>query len=92
MRVLPTMNYGEPEMTSTPCPACGCEDIFTAVAPPGAREMPLYPACYRCGLNVTSAPRSPPIRRGSPALRGEFPIVASPSVKSQSAASINGDK
>jgi hypothetical protein len=49
MRVLPTMSYGEPEMTSTPCPACGCADIFTAVAPPGAREMPVYPVCCRCG-------------------------------------------
>jgi hypothetical protein len=41
--------YGDPELATTPCPACGCPDIFTAVAPPGAREMPLYPACCRCG-------------------------------------------
>lgn len=43
------MRYGDPELTSTPCPACGCPDIFTALAPPGEREMPLYPACCRCG-------------------------------------------
>ena len=82
------MTFGDP----TPCPACGCADIFTAVAPPGAREMPLYPACCRCGRNVTTSPRSTPIRRGSRALWGEFPSIASPSVKSQSVASINGDK
>jgi hypothetical protein len=43
------MSYGEPEITATPCLACGCAETFTAVAPPGEREMPLYPACCRCG-------------------------------------------
>jgi hypothetical protein len=43
------MNFGDPELTTTPCPACGCADVFTALAPPGEREMPLYPACCRCG-------------------------------------------
>jgi len=43
------MNFGDPEMTRTPCPACGCSDVFTAIAPPGQREMPLYLACCRCG-------------------------------------------
>jgi len=43
------MSYGEPEITATPCPACGSADVFTAVAPPGRREMPLYPACCGCG-------------------------------------------
>jgi hypothetical protein len=43
------MSYGDPELTCTPCRACGCADIFTTVAPPGTREMPLYPACCRCG-------------------------------------------
>jgi hypothetical protein len=43
------MAHGEPELTWTPCPACGCPDIFTAVARPGEREQPLYPACSRCG-------------------------------------------
>jgi hypothetical protein len=43
------MTYGDPELTTTPCPACGCSDIFTASAAPGTREMPLYPACCRCG-------------------------------------------
>jgi hypothetical protein len=43
------MSFGDPEMTRTPCPACGGADVFTAVAPPGQREMPLYLACCRCG-------------------------------------------
>jgi hypothetical protein len=41
------MRFGDPELTATPCPACGCADVFTAVARPGEREMPLYPACCR---------------------------------------------
>jgi hypothetical protein len=45
----PTMAFAEPELISTPCPCCGCSDVFTAVSPPGQREMPLYPACCRCG-------------------------------------------
>ena len=40
------MNFAYPKPLSTPC---GCPDVFTALAPPGAREMPLYPACCRCG-------------------------------------------
>jgi len=44
-----TMAYGDPELTWTPCPACGCPDLFTAVAPPGEREQPLYLVCWRCG-------------------------------------------
>ena len=44
------MSYGDTEIQQTPpCPACGCRDAFTAVAPPGSREMPLYPACCGCG-------------------------------------------
>jgi hypothetical protein len=43
------MAYGDPELTWTPCPACGCPDVFTAVAARGQREMPFYPACCRCG-------------------------------------------
>jgi hypothetical protein len=42
-------NYGDPELTTMPCLACGCDTIFTASVPPGIREMPLYPACCRCG-------------------------------------------
>jgi hypothetical protein len=42
------MNFGDLEITCTPCPACGCGDVFTALAPPGAREMPLYRVCCRC--------------------------------------------
>jgi hypothetical protein len=42
------MAYGDPELSfERSCPKCGCSDVFTAVAPPGQREMPLYPAC--CG-------------------------------------------
>jgi len=43
------MNFTYPELISTPCPACGCPEIFTGVAPPGEREQPLYPACCQCG-------------------------------------------
>jgi hypothetical protein len=43
-----TMAFGDPELISTACPACGCSHVFIAVAPPGHREMPLYPACCRC--------------------------------------------
>jgi hypothetical protein len=42
------MRFSDPELTLTPCPACGCAEVFTAVTPPGEREMPLYPACCRC--------------------------------------------
>jgi hypothetical protein len=43
------MILSNPELTWTPCPTCGCLDIFTTVAPPGEREQPLYPACCQCG-------------------------------------------
>jgi hypothetical protein len=44
------MSYGDPELElDPPCPACDCRAVFTAVASPGQREMPLYPACCRCG-------------------------------------------
>ena len=39
------MSFGDPEATLTPCPAWGFAEIFTAVALPGGREMPLYPNC-----------------------------------------------
>ena len=42
------MSYGDPELTWTPCLCCGCAELFTAVAPPGAREQPLYLACCGC--------------------------------------------
>ena len=44
-----SQSYGEPEITATPCPACGSTYVFTALATPGQREMALYPACCRCG-------------------------------------------
>ena len=43
------MTYGNPELTTTRCPACGSTHVFTALAPPGERETPLYPACCGCG-------------------------------------------
>lgn len=59
------MRFGDPELTMTPCPACGCSEVFTAVAPPGEREMPLYPACYRCRCergDLTDFYANPPIQ------------------------------
>jgi hypothetical protein len=44
------MSYGPPEIEhTTPCRACGCSDVFTAVAPPGEREQPVYLRCCDCG-------------------------------------------
>jgi len=44
------MSHGDPELElDPPCPACGSRAVFTAVAPPGQREMPFYPACCQCG-------------------------------------------
>jgi hypothetical protein len=41
------MNYGEPEIiTSTPCPACGCREIFGDLARPGERERPTMLRCW----------------------------------------------
>ena len=51
----------------------GCAAIFAAVAPPGAREMPSIPPVAGASPNITTAPRSAPIRRGSRALSNEFP-------------------
>lgn len=44
-----TIAFGDPELLSTPCRACGCSHVFTAIAPRGQREQPLYPACCACG-------------------------------------------
>jgi hypothetical protein len=46
---VPPANFGDPELTATPCPACGCADVFTAVAARGEREQPLYLRCCQCG-------------------------------------------
>jgi hypothetical protein len=44
------MNYGPPEIEQVPpCRACGCHDVFTAIAPPGEREQPVYLRCCQCG-------------------------------------------
>jgi hypothetical protein len=41
---------GDPEKEfEAPCPACGCRQVFTGVAPPGERENPLFPRCCQCG-------------------------------------------
>ena len=45
----PDKRYGPPEISWTPCPGCGFRDLFTAVAPPGEREQPLYLCCCDCG-------------------------------------------
>jgi len=45
----PAMSYGDPEMSWTPCPACGCADVFAAVAPPGERERAVFLRCCQCG-------------------------------------------
>lgn len=45
-----TMSYGDPELELDPsCPACGSRAVFTAVAPPGQREMSLFLRCCQCG-------------------------------------------
>ena len=54
----PAMAYGEPELTWTPCPACGCPDLFTAVARPGEREQPLYLPVAGAGGSGTTSPIS----------------------------------
>ncbi len=47
------MTYGDPELElDPPCPGSDSRAVFTAVAPPGQREMPLYPACCHCGLRA----------------------------------------
>jgi hypothetical protein len=43
------MNYGEPEIiTSTPCPACGCREVFGDLARLGERERPTMLRCCWC--------------------------------------------
>ena len=42
--------FGRPEMEfAAPSSACGARQVFTAVAPPGQRESPLYLRCCQCG-------------------------------------------
>ena len=42
--------FGIPEMEfSLPCQACAARQVFTALAPPGARETALYLRCCACG-------------------------------------------
>jgi hypothetical protein len=45
----PRAGFGDPELLCPPCRACGSSQAFTAVAPRGQREQPLYPACCGCG-------------------------------------------
>jgi hypothetical protein len=43
------MNYADPEIiTTTPCPACGCRELFRDHARPGEREQPAYLRCCWC--------------------------------------------
>ena len=44
------MSYGPPEIEQVPpCPVCACRSVFTAIAPPGKREQPIYLRCCECG-------------------------------------------
>ena len=59
----------------------GGADIFTDVAPPGAREMPsIPPVAVRAESHDRRSTADPP---GSRASWADFPMIASPSVKSQ---------
>ena len=69
------MRLGDPEMTLTPCPACGCAEVFTAVAPPGEREMPLYPVCCRCRCERDDLADSTPIADTATPLCQFLPIL-----------------
>jgi len=31
-----------------PCPACGCRDVYSDMAPPGEREQPVFLRCCQC--------------------------------------------
>ena len=69
------MSFGDPELTLTPCPDCGSAEIFTAVALPGGREIPLYPTC----LPVLMRARRPGrfLRRDTATLLCRFlPIIS----------------
>jgi hypothetical protein len=45
-----THRYGPPEIEQTPpCATCACRSVFSAVAPPGKREQPVYLRCCQCG-------------------------------------------
>jgi hypothetical protein len=45
-----THRYGPPEIEQTPpCPTCVCRSVFTAIAPPGKREQPVFLRCCQCG-------------------------------------------
>lgn len=44
------MSISEPEIDQAPpCPTCACRSVFTAIAPPGKRERPVYLRCCQCG-------------------------------------------
>jgi hypothetical protein len=48
------MSYGPPEIEQVPpCPTCACRSVFTAIAPPGKREQPVYLRCCQCGQERT---------------------------------------
>ena len=50
-----TMGYIHPAETEfdLPCQDCGCRAVFTAVAPLGERENPLFLRCCQCGNERT---------------------------------------
>jgi hypothetical protein len=41
-------SYGDPEITSTACSACGCHEVFSDLARPGEREQPVMLRCCQC--------------------------------------------
>lgn len=41
-------SYGDPEIISTACPACGCHEVFSDLARPGEREQPVRLRCCQC--------------------------------------------
>jgi hypothetical protein len=67
------MRLGDPEMALTPCPACVCAEVFTAVAPPGEREMPLSVA--GADVSGTTWPISTPIADTATPLCRFLPII-----------------
>ena len=67
------------------CPACGCAEVFTAVAPPDEREMPLYPVCCRCRCERDDLADFYANRRYSHAALPFLPILNSSSKKAPGA-------
>jgi hypothetical protein len=77
------MTFGDPELTWTPCPACGCAEVFTAIAAPGEREQPLSGVTRRFVQNCTLR------RRQEIPFRHRVPVLSScPSVDARAASTM----